>query len=228
MAALISPPEVWAQSKNLLIYGVQLEELDHRRGDENERLFAWKGDAFIGTDEIKLRWLGEGEYDLTPNTFEAMENSLVLQTPISTFFDVKGGVRLDTPKGADRWYGVLGVTGLAPQWFEVDADIFVSETAETSARIDVEYEVLITNRLTLTPSAELNVAFSGDPEIAIGSGVTGIEAGSRVSYDLIDRSISPYIGFVYERKLGRTENLARAEGEDTEGWRAVIGTKLMF
>ena len=228
ITALIFPSDVWAQSKNLVTYGVQLEELEFRRGDENEKLFAWNGDAFIGTDELRLRWLGEGEYDTAPNTFESMENSFVLQTPISTFFDVKGGVRLDTPSGSDRWYGVLGVTGLAPQWFEVDTDFFVSETGDTSARIDVEYELLITNRLILTPSAEVNVAFSGDPEIGIGSGVTGIEAGSRLSYDLIDRSISPYIGFVYERKLGQTENLALAEGEDTEGWRAVIGTRLMF
>lgn len=228
MAAFISAPDVQAQTKNLVSYGVQLEELEFRRGDENEKLLAWNGDAFIGTDEIKLRWLGEGEYDLAPNTFETMENNLVLQTPISTFFDIKGGVRLDTPSGADRWYGVLGVTGLAPQWFEVDTDFFVSETGDTSARIDVEYELLITNRLILTPSAEVNVAFSGDPEIDIGSGVTGIEAGTRLSYDLIGRSLSPYMGFVYERKLGQTENLALAEGEDTEGWRVVIGTKLLF
>jgi copper resistance protein B len=37
---------------------------------------------------------------------------------------------LDSPNGPDRWYGVLGVTGLAPQWFEIDADFFVSEKGE--------------------------------------------------------------------------------------------------
>ena len=94
--------------------------------------------------------------------------------------------------------------------------------------MDVEYELLITNRLILTPSAEINVAFSGDPEIGVGSGVTDIETGMRLSYDLIDRSLSPYFGVVYERKLGQTENIALSEGEDIEGWRAVIGTKLMF
>ncbi|NQV99489.1 MAG: copper resistance protein B [Rhodospirillales bacterium] len=217
-----------AQEKNLTIYGLQLEELEYRRGDEGEDLLVWNGDAFYGTDEIKIRWMGAGEYDTTARKFEGLENNLVLQSPISTFFDVKGGVRLDTPKGPDRWYGVLGVTGLAPQWFEVDADFFVSETGDTSARLDIEYELLITNRLILTPSAEINVAFSGDREIGIGSGVSDIEAGMRLSYDLIDRRLSPYIGAVYERKLGQTENLARSEGEDTEGWRAVIGTKFIF
>ena len=148
--------------------------------------------------------------------------------PISTFFDAKGGVRLDTPKGTDRWYGVLGISGLAPQWFEVDADLFFSEAGEASARLDIEYELLITNRLILTPSADINVAFSDDTEIGIKAGLTSAEAGLRLSYDLIDRAVSPYLGLVYERKLGNTADLADEEGEDIEGWRAVIGTRIVF
>ena len=217
-----------AQQKGLLIYGLQLEELEFRRGDEGEELFAWNGDAFVGTDEVKLRWLGEGEYDNTTSKFEGLENRLVLQWPISPFFDIKAGFRVDTPNGPDRSYSVLGLTGLAPQWFEIDADFFVSEKGDTSARLDAEYELLITNRLILTPSAEINVAFSGDHEIGVGSGISDIEAGMRLSYDLIDRRLSPYFGVVYERKFGQTEDLAKAEGEDFEGWRAVVGTKFMF
>ena len=175
-----------------------------------------------------MRWLGEGEYDLDKADFETLENRLVLQIPVSSFFDVKGGVRLDAPKGADRWYGVLGLTGLAPQWFEIDADLFISETGDASARLDVEYELLLTNYWILTPSVDINVAFSDDREIGIGSGISDIEAGMRLSYDLVDRSFSPYLGFVYERKFGQTKDFAKAEGEDIEGWRLVIGTKLMF
>ena len=217
-----------AQTKSMLIYGLQMEELEYRRGDEKENLFAWNGEAFIGTDELKLRWLGEAEYDDDANAFETLENRLVLQMPVSTFFDIKGGVRLDTPMGADRWYGVLGITGLAPQWFEIDADLFFSEKGEASARLDVEYELLITNRLILTPSADINAAFSDDTQIGIKAGVTDIELGMRLSYDLIDRAVSPYMGGVYERKLGNTADLARDEGEDIEGWRIVVGTKLVF
>jgi copper resistance protein B len=127
---------------------------------------------------------------------------------------MKAGFRVDTPNGPDRSYSVLGLSGLAPQWFEIDADFFVSEKGDTSARLDAEYELLITNRLILTPSAEINVAFSGDHEIGVGSGISDIEAGMRLSYDLIDRRLSPYFGVVYERKFGQTEDLAKAEGED--------------
>jgi copper resistance protein B len=217
-----------AQEKELVFHGLQLEEFEYRRGDEEEDLLAWNGDAFVGTDELKLRWLGEGEYDLQANSFETLENRLVLQRPISTFFDIKGGVRVDTPKGADRWYGLIGVAGLAPQWFEVDADFFIGETGDASARLDVEYELLLTNFLILTPSAEINAAFSSDREAGVGSGVNDIEIGLRLGYDVIDRTFSPYTGIVYERKFGQTKDFAEAEGEDTESWRFVIGARLMF
>ncbi|MDA1101278.1 MAG: copper resistance protein B [Proteobacteria bacterium] len=227
-ASLAAMDQARAQEKGLLFYGAQFEEFEYRRGDEDEDLLSWDGNAFVGSDELKLRWLGEGEYDLDKDDFERLENRLVLQIPVSTFFDVRGGVRLDTPKGADRWYGVVGVAGLAPQWLETGADFFVSETGDTSARLEVEYELLLTNYLILIPKVEVNMAFSDDREIAVGSGISDIEAGLRLSYDLIDRAVSPYLGFVYERKFGQTADFARDENEDVEAWRLVLGAKLMF
>lgn len=211
-----------------LYYGMQVEEFEVRQGDEKEKLFTWNADAFVGNDDIKLRWQGEGEYDRKAHIFEGMENTFVAQVPVSTFFDAKAGVRFDTPKGPDRWYGVVGVSGLAPQWIEVDADLFLSEKGDVSARLDVEYELLITNRLILTPSADLNASFSDDTEIKTKSGLTSAELGLRLSYDLVDRLVSPYVGVAYERKFGNTADLIAADGEDTEGWFTTMGLKMVF
>jgi copper resistance protein B len=227
-AAILHPAALRAQHHDTLFYGVQVEQLEYRYGEGRDRAAAWDANAWLGSDELKLRWHTEGEYDTRGDTLEKMENRLVLQKPISDFFDAKAGVRLDTPEGPDRWYGVVGVTGLAKQWFEVDADFFASETGDTSARLDVEYELLLTNRLILTPTAEIDVAFSEDREIGVGAGLSGIELGLRLSYDLVDRAVSPYLGIVYERKLGGTADFTRAEGGDVASWFAVIGTKLMF
>lgn len=217
-----------AQSKNNVYYGVQVEEFEYRAGDEGESLGVYNADAFVGTDEIKLRWLGEGERDFDSDQFETMENRLVVQTPISDFFDLKAGVRLDTPEGPDRWYGTLGVAGLAKQWFELDADLFVSEKGDPTARLDVEYEALLTNRLILTPSADVNVAFSDDPEIGVGSGLSSAELGLRLSYDVVDRLFSPYVGIAYERTFGDTADFAREENEDVEAAYFVVGTRMLF
>jgi copper resistance protein B len=49
-----------------------------------------------------------------------------------------------------------------------------------------------------------------------------------LSYDLVDRAVSPYFGVAYERMFGDTADFAEAEGEDTEAWFAVVGVKLRF
>jgi len=226
LIGLISAPTTAISEE--IIYGFQMEEFEYRAGENGEDLAVWNGDAFIGSDELKLRWGTNGEYDLDSSTFEGFTNQLSLQTPISTFWDAKGGVRLDSPSGEDRWFGVIGLTGLAPQWFEVDADFYLSEKGDASASLDVEYELLITNYLILTPSAEINAAFSSDKEVGVGSGINSTEIGLRLSYDIWDRTISPYIGVSYEQKYGQTANLADDEGEDTSAVQFVIGTKLLF
>ncbi|BDW89357.1 copper resistance protein B [Thalassospira tepidiphila] len=221
-------PGVGMAAEAKVYYGFQAEQLEYRISDESEKRLVWDADAFVGTDELKLRWQGEGERDLDADSYEKLENRFVLQTPISDFFDAKGGVRIDTPEGADRWYGTVGVVGLAPQWFEVDADLFVSETGDGSARLDVEYEGLLTNRVTLTPSFEINVAFSEDREIEVGKGLSSAEFGLRLSYDLIDRAIVPYVGVAYERKFGDTADFAKHDGEDYEATYLVTGLRVMF
>ncbi len=228
LVAFVPLASASAQELGMTFYGAQLEEFEYRQGDEGENLTVWDGDAFYGTDELKLRLISEGEYDIDTSSFETLENQLVGQVPISTFFDAKAGARVDTPKGIDRWYGVLGVTGLAPQWVEVDANLFVSEEGDASARLDIEYELLLTNRLILTPSAVIDVAFSEDREIGIGSGLASAEVGLRLSYDVVDRVFSPYIGIVHEQKFGNTESIAENEGEDTSAWFAAIGFKALF
>ncbi|MFT6582952.1 MAG: copper resistance protein B [Alphaproteobacteria bacterium] len=64
--------------------------------------------------------------------------------------------------------------------------------------------------------------------MGVASGLNSIEVGARLSYDVVDRAVSPYIGVVYERKFSRTADFARDEGEDPSALFAVIGAKLMF
>ncbi len=226
-AVLLSPQAAYAQKESQVYYGAMFEQFEYRFGDDSD-LLAWDGDALIGTDEWKLRLQSEGEYELDEDQFETLENQLLVQRMFSKFFDLKAGIRHDSPDGPDRTYAVLGVQGLAPQWFEIDADLFISENGDPSARLDVDYELLITNRVILTPTAELNVAFSDDAEIGVGSGFSSAELGLRLGYDLIYRAVAPYVGISYERKLGETADFARDDGEDTEEFLLVAGVRLMF
>ncbi|WP_264756352.1 copper resistance protein B [Marinobacter litoralis] len=212
----------------LEIWGIQFEEFEYRYSDDDEELGVWNGDFFYGTDALKVRWLTKGEYAIEEQAYEGLENQLVGQIPISTFFDAKAGVRFDTPEGPDRTYAVLGVSGLAPQWFEVDANLYVSDEGDTSAEVDAEYELLLTNYWILAATVDATVAFSEDREIGIGKGLVSTETGLRLSYDLIDRSVSPYVGVVHERKYGDSADFAESAGGSTEDWFAVIGARIAF
>ena len=159
---------------------------------------------------------------------EDFENQFVLQKPISTFFDVKAGVRFDNPEGPDRMFGVIGLHGLAPQWFEIDVDAFLSQEGDISGRIEAEYEGLITQNILLVPSVEIDFGLSRDREVGLGAGLRSVELGARLSYDLVERNVQPYIGVHYEHLFGATRGLAREEGGDTESLFAVAGVRLSF
>lgn len=209
-----------------LIWGVNIEQLEFRTGDNGTEVFAWNGDAVIGTDELKFVLRNEGEVETDGNVLETMETQARLQVPVTDFFDAAAGIRVDTPKGPDRVHGVLGLKGLAPQWFEIDADLYLSE--HPSFRFEAEYEALITNRLILTPSIEIDLPFNDDREIDIGAWGPKTEIGARLSYDLIDRSVAPYVGVHYERYFGETRDIRLAEDKEGDALWFVTGIRLRF
>jgi len=221
-AALLVALPALAESNT---WGIQAEQIGYRVGEDTD-VAAWDLDAFYGNDELRFVWRSEGEYGVREESFETLENQFRLTTPVSDFFDVVGGIRLDTAKGPDRLHGVVGLHGLTRQWFEVDADLFVSD--HPSARFEVEYEGLITNRIILVPSIELDIPFTDDR--AFGQGAFGpkLEVGMRLSYDLVDRLLSPYVGVHYERSFGRSADFVRAGGEDAGAAFLVVGARMLF
>ncbi|MFW8635669.1 copper resistance protein B [Cribrihabitans pelagius] len=223
-----APLAAWAAAAQAepLIYGIQAEQFEYRSSDDGDA-YVWDFDALVGTDELKLVWRSEGERGVSSGAFESLENQLRLQMPISAFYDAVAGIQASTPDGLpDRYNGVIGVKGLAPQWFEIDADLFLS--SRPFFRFEAEYEGMITNRLILTPSLELTVPLEDDPAYDLASGGVVLEAGARLSYDLIDRAVSPYIGVNYEKAFGGTSDMIEASGEDSESFAVVYGARLMF
>ena len=233
VAAVVSPamaqddPAKESQTAKTF-WGVSAEKLEYRYSDDDEELGVIEGDAYYGTDELKFYWLFTGEWEIEENVWETLENQFVGQVPISDFWDANAGVRFDTPRGPDRTYGVIGLAGLAPQWFEVDTNLYVSNEGDASADFEAEYELLLTNYWIVSATFESLVAFSEDEEIGIGKGLSSTELGLRLSYDLIGRSFAPYVGVAHERKYGDTADLARDSGGSTEDWFAVVGARVMF
>ena len=181
--------------------------------------------AWIGGDINRL-WLraeGESEDGRVGNAFI----HALWGHSFSRWWDVVAGVRQDFRPGDPQTWAAVGIQGLAPYWFEVEATGYVGAGGRTHARFEVEYDLLLTNRLILQPLAELEMYGKSDPDRGFGAGLSSIETGFRLRYE-IRRELAPYVGVTWDRKLFGTADLARSEGQDVGGARLAFGLRTWF
>ncbi|SDN77304.1 copper resistance protein B [Pseudomonas jinjuensis] len=226
VAALgLALPVEGAEMDDMPLGSLLIQRLESRLHG-NDHALAWEAQGWYGTDYRKLRLKLEGERDAGGPTTDN-EVQLLYQRMVADFWDLQAGVRHDDQPGPSRSYAVLGVQGLAPQWFEVDANLFVSERGDPSLRLESEYEVLLTQRLILQPSLEYNLALADDRDIGVGAGGSELELGLRLRYE-IRREFAPYFGYQWNRLYGRNGDIARSEGEDDEEGQWVVGVRMWF
>lgn len=109
----------------------------------------------------------------------------------------------------------------------MDADLFIGESAQVNARLDDEYEYMLTQRLILSPELEVNLYSKNDAEMGIGCGLSDVEPALRLRYE-IRREFAPYIGVNWIRKFGQTADFAKADGEGTSDVQFVAGIRVWF
>lgn len=206
-------------------YLILADRFETRVGDGEEN-YLWDLQGWYGGDINKLWLKSEGEGGLGDNPDNA-EFQALYSRAIAPFFDIQAGIRYDVRPDPDRSYLVLGLQGLLPYVFEIDAAAFLSDDGDLTARLEGEYDLQVNQRLILQPRVELNMAAQEIPELRIGSGFSSIEAGIRLRYE-IRRELAPYFGIAWERKLGDTGDFARAAGEDRGDWGVVVGVRSWF
>lgn len=188
--------------------------------------FAWDIDAWYGGDIDRFWFKSEGEAE-RGGPLETLETQALYSHAIGPYFNLQGGLRYDIRPKPNRAYATVGLEGLAPSFFELEAFAFLSNKGELMARLGGYYDQRITQRLILQPSAELNFAAQSSREIGVGAGLSDAEIGLRLRYD-IRRDFAPYIGVQYEHAFGRTRRYLRDEGEDPDGWSLLTGVRLWF
>ena len=121
----------------------------------------------------------------------------------------------------------MGVQGLAPYKFEVQATAYLGSGGRSLLQAETEYEILLTNKLILQPRIEASFYGRDDPARGVGAGLSETSAGLRLRYE-IRREIAPYIGYAWAQKHGRTADLAKAAGgsANESGW--VAGLRFWF
>ncbi len=186
---------------------------------------AWDGQAWYGGDYNKAWFKTEGER-VRGRTQDARAE-LLWDHVVARWWSLQAGARQDFSSGRPRTWAAVGVQGLAPQWFDIEATLYIGDSGRTAARFQVEYELLFTQRLILQPELEMNLYGKGDPQRGLGSGLSDLELGLRLRYEF-RREFAPYIGLLWSRAFGDTADLRRAEGEDISDTRVVAGFRVWF
>lgn len=203
---------------------VLVERLEARLG-EDEDLYLWDLQAFYGGDHNRFVLQSEGEGAFEGDVEDA-EVQALWSHAIGPFVDLQAGARLDV-EPETRSHAALGVQGLAPYMIHFDAAVFLSDRGDLTGRVEAEYDQKITQRLILQPRVELEAAAQDIPEREMGAGFTSVEAGLRLRYEIVPE-FSPYVGVGWERKLGRTGEIAEANGEHRSSTALLLGLRTWF
>lgn len=190
-------------------------------GKSKPDVLGWEANGWIGGDYNRLLLKPEGAATFhSPGSLES-ETDLLYSRLIRPFWSAQLGVQYANAWQSggdygDRWSGVMAIQGLAPGKFELDASAYVSEDADFSAVLEIEYDWRITQRLVAQPRTELAFAFQDIPGRNIGAGLTDVVAGLRLRYEL-KRELAPYLGFRYEGRAFESAERTRDAGETV--WR---------
>jgi len=191
---------------------------------ENRDALVWDAEAWYGNDHGKLWLKSEGERVAGESEGRA---ELYLDRVLARWWSLQVGVRQDFGEGPARSWAGIGVQGLAPHWFEVEATAFVGGQGRVAALFSGEYEILLTQRLILQPKIELDLYSKEDRENGRGSGLADTELALRLRYEF-RRELAPYVGVVWTRLYGGTADFARAAGRDTDDLQFVAGLRFWF
>ncbi len=202
------------------VWMLMADRLEWQQGDA----LVWEGSAWFGHDRGRLWLRSEGARERGHATEASIE--VLWGKPVNAWWDVLAGVRHDTGHDGQDWLA-FGVQGLAPYKFEVSVTAYLGERGQSMVQTEAEYELLLSNRLILQPRIEATAYGRNDPARGIGAGLSDIETGLRLRYEL-RREFAPYVGIERAYRFGNSADFARATGEPVAETRWVTGIRFWF
>jgi copper resistance protein B len=229
-STLDSGPYVLAGSRRLRLadehnFGAVLVNRLERGFAKESNSTAYDTQFWFGRDYDRLVIKAEG--DVAKGKLQEARTEVLWSHAIASYWDAQVGLRHDGGAGPDRSWLSLGVQGLAPYWFEIDATAYVGANGRTALRLGAEYEVLLTQKLILQPRVEVSLHGKSDAASDIGRGLSSGVVGLRLRYE-INRQVAPYIGVERISKFDQTADMARSAGESTGESRWVAGVRFWF
>jgi copper resistance protein B len=221
-----SPGMKESMMENPVLIHARLDQFEGR-SSTSEGEFRWDGEGWLGTDMNKLWVKSEG---FSGNgSIGVGDHEVLFDRPIPhlRYFDAQAGVRADLDSGPRRAWAALGIEGLAPGYFEFAPTLYIRDGGNVGGRMTGSYDLLLTQRWIVQPETELNFYNKDDLARQVGSGLSDLDAGLRLRYE-VTRKFAPYIGFAYNGKYGNTASYSRRAGETTNEAQFVFGFRIWY
>jgi len=197
-------------------------EAVHARDRHGQALDA---QAWYGGDLDKL-WI-KVDGGRSDGRLDATRTEALWDHAVASYWSLQSGVRRDFGAGPGRTWAALGLQGIAPYWFDVQAMAYVGEGGRTALRFETEYDARITERLILQADVKVDAFGRDDVRREIGAGLSKVEAGLRLRYE-VSRKVAPYFGVMCNRTFGNTARLTRDARDPVQRVEAVAGLHAWF
>lgn len=203
-----------------------LNQFENRANGPDNKL-RWDGEAWIGKDMSKLWLKSEGFSD--NSTVSDGDHEALYDRPIprTRYLDAQVGVRADLDSGPERTWAAIGIEGLAPYYFQFAPTLYIRDGGNMAGRLSGSYDLLLTQRWIAQTEVEINFYSKDDPSRRIGSGLSDLDTGVRLRYE-IRRKFAPYIGFAYNGKYGNSATYSHQAGGATSEPSFVFGLRLWY
>ena len=142
--------------------------------------FGWDTKGWVGRDRDRVWFRTEGQH--AQGRLNDAQSHLFYGRQFSRWWDVLVGVRQDFEPGAAQTWAAVGVQGLAPYWFNVEATAYVGANGRNHYRLETEYQLLLTNRVVFQPMAEFEIYGKPDLEHDRDRGLATLDFGFRLRY----------------------------------------------
>lgn len=228
--------------KKLAFTSLCISPLVFGHGDDDPLLTKIMLDQFeLRQDEVRVLeselWLGKdlqkfwfkADWEGEAGQSESAEVQALYDMAVTANWNLQLGLRHDFALELDRGknWATVGIRGLAPYFIDVDAALFIGDGGDTALRLELEYELLLSQRWVLVPELELNFYGQNDRLRQTGSGLSDSEIGLRLAYHF-SRELAPYLGYNWERLHGNSANFASDANQDVKQTSWVAGIRWWF
>jgi copper resistance protein B len=203
---------------------VLLDQLEYRDG-EGTRSADWDAEARYGNDYDKAVLRTEGAW--TSGVGAQGRADLLWDRIASRWWSLQAGGRYDFGAGPGRGWAAFGVAGTAPGWIQTEATAYLGNSGTLAARVKMETDLLLTQRLVLQPEVEVNAYTRPDVARAQGAGVSDLSTGLRLRYR-VRRELAPYVGIAWTRRSAATARLLRDQDVVPDALQWTAGVRVLF